>query len=93
MPLTPSERSLRAELAVRESWARTEDPSERTRPAREAFNRRFDIQVDPDGILPLAERAKRAEQARKAYFLRMALKASQARRRKAEVLDGDAVGA
>ncbi|WP_244975579.1 hypothetical protein [Mycobacterium kubicae] len=46
---------------------------------------KFERQVDPDGELSPAERAKRAEHARKAYFKRMALKSAQARRRKAVV--------
>jgi hypothetical protein len=37
---------------------------------------------DPDNILLPAERAKRAENARKAYYQRLALKSAQARRRR-----------
>ena len=40
--LTPSERKLRAQLAAHESWARTDDPSARTAPARRAFLDRFE---------------------------------------------------
>jgi hypothetical protein len=40
---------------------------------------RFEREVDPDGTLPPAERAKRAESARKAHFARMALLSAQAR--------------
>jgi hypothetical protein len=46
---------------------------------------RFEREVDPDGTLPPAERAKRAEYARKAYFQRLALKSAQVRRRRAGV--------
>jgi hypothetical protein len=38
--------------------------------------------VDPDNVLDPAERAVRAAHARTAYFTRMALKSSQARRKK-----------
>jgi hypothetical protein len=81
--LTPSERSLRARLAVHTSWARTSDRSARTAPARRAALQRFERQVDPDGMLPPAERAQRAEQAMRAHMSRMALRSVQARRRKA----------
>jgi hypothetical protein len=85
MPLSPSEKPLRGEIAAHESWARTEDRSARTAPARKALLDKFERQVDPEGSLLPAERAKRAEHARKAYFKRLALKSSQARRRKAGV--------
>ena len=42
------------------------------------------VAVDPEGVLPEAERIRRAEHARKAYFTRLALKSAQARRRKRE---------
>lgn len=80
MPLSPAERSLRGQIAVHESWARTPDRAARTEKARKAALDRFERQVDPDGTLPPAERAKRAENARKAYFSRLALKSAQARR-------------
>ena len=78
--LTPEQRSLRARIASHESWARTPDVSARTAPGRKAFLDRFEKQVDPDGELPPAERARRAEHARKAYFARLALKSARARR-------------
>lgn len=77
---TPSIRSLRARLAAHAKWATT-DPVEGTRAARVAFNDRFEKQVDPDGLLPAAERARRAEHARKAYFTGLALKSAVARRK------------
>jgi hypothetical protein len=69
-------------IGAHESWARTPDRAARTRKAREAFLRRFEDQVDPDRTLPPAERAIRAEHARKAHFQRMALR-SAARRKAA----------
>jgi hypothetical protein len=77
--LTPTERTLRAQIAANTSWANTPDRSERTAPARRAAAERFEREVDPDGILPPHERAKRAENARKAHFQRMALKSARAR--------------
>jgi hypothetical protein len=81
--LSSSDRSLRASIAAHESWAKTADPTARTAPARTAFLDRFEREVDPDGELPPAERARRAEHARKAYFQRLALKSARARRAKA----------
>ena len=83
MDPSPSIRTLRARLAAHESWARTSDRSARTAPAREAAWSRFDREVDPDGKLDPQERARRAEHARKAYFLRLAMKSAQARRHRA----------
>jgi hypothetical protein len=80
--LTPAERSLRARLAVHTSWAHTSDPSARTAPARRAALERFERQVDPDGTLKPAERARRAEQAMRSHMARLALKSAQARRRR-----------
>ena len=84
--LTPAQRSLRGQLAAHESWAQTADRAARTAPARDTFLERFERQVDPDGILDPAERARRAEHAKKAYFLRLALKSAQAR--SAKGIDG-----
>jgi hypothetical protein len=77
--LTPEQRSLRGRLAAHESWASTVDPSARTAPARTAFLDRFEREVDPDGVLDPAERARRAEHAKKSYFLRLAFRSAKAR--------------
>ena len=80
MSLTPAERVLRARLAAHTLHARV-DSREHTKPARKAFLDRFENEVDPDRTLPRKERLRRAEQAKKAYFTRLALKSVQARRR------------
>lgn len=80
--LTPSERVLRARMASHVSWAKTEDRTARTQPGRDALFSRFEREVDPAGDLDPRERAKRAENARKAHFTRLALLSAQARRRK-----------
>lgn len=82
--LTPAERTLRAKLAAHTKWA-THDPVEGTAKARAAFLDRFEQEVDPTGALDPAERKRRAEHARKAYFAKLALKSAQARRRGKEV--------
>lgn len=77
------DRSLLNRAAVLSSWAHTPDRAKRTAPAREAFLARFEREVDPDGTLTPAERSRRAEAARKAYFLRLAAKSRDARRKPA----------
>ncbi len=81
-PLTAEQRILRARLAAYRLHA-THDPKETTRSARAAFASRFEREVDPEGVLDPAERARRAEAARKAHFTRLALRSSRARRRPA----------
>jgi len=81
MTLAPAERTLRARLAAHTMHSR-HDPRETTKAARAASLARFERQVDPDGILDAAERARRAEHAKRAFFTGMALKSAQARRRR-----------
>lgn len=50
-PLTPNQRSLQARMAAHALHART-NGREHTQPARAAFLRRFEDQVDPDRTLP-----------------------------------------
>jgi hypothetical protein len=78
--MTPAQRTLRAKLAAHTSWANTTNRTARTEAARKAAHDRFERQVDPEGLLPPEERARRAESARKAYFSRLALLSAQARR-------------
>ncbi|MGB3697603.1 MAG: hypothetical protein WBA05_09230 [Gordonia sp. (in: high G+C Gram-positive bacteria)] len=91
MAITPTERSLRAEIAAHTSWANTPNRSARTAPARKAALARFEKQVDPDGKLSDAERTRRAESARKAYFKKLALKSAVARRKAKELTDVAAI--
>ena len=64
-------KNINARIAAEISWARTSDRSARTRPAREAFLKRFEREVDPDGKLPPEERRRRAEHALRAHMLRL----------------------
>ena len=75
-----TERRLVASIAAHTSWAHTSDRSARTANARTTFLDRFAHEADPEGKLAPAERARRAEHLRKAYFARLALKSAQARR-------------
>jgi hypothetical protein len=78
MSLTPAQRSMRARMGALTVHAQGKT---NTTAARATFLSRFETQVDPDGILPADERARRAEQARKLYFTDLAFKASRARAR------------
>lgn len=78
---SPAERAMRARLAAHALHAQV-DGKEHTAPARKAFADRFLRQVDPDNVLDPAERERRAEHARKAYFLALAVKSVAARRRR-----------
>jgi hypothetical protein len=49
-------------------------------PARDAFLRRFEKEVDPDGTLPPEERRQRAEHAKRAYMLQLAKRSAVARK-------------
>jgi hypothetical protein len=82
--LTPGERTLRAKLAAHTLHSQV-DGVAHTQAARDKFLERFLNEVDPDRVLDPAERERRAESARKAYFARLALKSAQARRARKEV--------
>lgn len=60
------------------------DSREITAPARRAFLASFEDAVDPERTLPVKERAKRAEMARKAHFTRLAYLSAKARRRRSD---------
>lgn len=76
-----SERALRARLGGLTKWAVTSDRTAATKPGRSAFEARFEREVDPDGTLPPAERALRADAARRAYFTRLTLRSVSSRRK------------
>jgi hypothetical protein len=75
-------KDINRQIAAEISWSRTYDRSARTRPAREAFLRRFEREVDPDGTLPPDEHHRRAEHAKRAYMLRLAKRAVATRKAK-----------
>lgn len=76
---TAPNRQLIGSIGAHESWARTEDRTARTAPARQAFDKRFELEVDPDNLLTPEDRAIRAGHLRKAYFQRLALASAKAR--------------
>src|SRR5829696_6353925 len=76
------DRILRARIAAHALHAQISDEAEHTAPARAAFLSRFEREVNPDGVLDPEERARRAEHAKKAYFLKLALASRKARAKK-----------
>jgi hypothetical protein len=74
-----NDRVLRARMAAHLLHAQISDEAAHTAPARAAFLSRFEREVDPDGLLAPEERARRAEHAKKAYFLKLALASRKAR--------------
>ncbi|MEU7972200.1 hypothetical protein AB0B48_09165 [Micromonospora sp. NPDC049089] len=78
--MTASSRRLHAQAAAHTRWSREEDRQAATGKARAAFIDRFEREVDPEGVLPPQERARRAESAKKAYFARLALRSAAARK-------------
>lgn len=68
--MNPGERAVRARLGAYAMHARN-DARETTAKARAAFLARFERLADPEGRLPAAERERRAEQLRRAYFARL----------------------
>jgi hypothetical protein len=70
----------RARIGALARWARTEDRIAATAPARAAFMRRFEVQVDPDGCMAPRERTQRAEYARRAYMAALARRSAAVRR-------------
>ncbi len=76
--LSPARASLLGRIGAHRLHA-THDSREITKNARSAFLARFEREVDPDGVLPVEERTRRAAHARKAYFAALALKSADAR--------------
>jgi hypothetical protein len=80
--MTPEQRALYGRIGAHTRWAKTDDRSAATAPARKAFADRWEKQVDPDGLLSPRDRAVRAQNAKKAYFLSLAAKSAKARARR-----------
>jgi hypothetical protein len=76
--MNPGERALRARIAAHAMHARN-DATATTAPARAKFLAEFEELADPEGILPLEERRRRAEHLRRAYFARLALASVKSR--------------
>lgn len=71
-------RRLRARLGGL-ALAASRDPKLYTAAVRAAFLRRFEVEGDPGGALPVKERLRRGEAARRLHFTRLAMKSARAR--------------
>lgn len=80
VPSTPAERTLQARMAAHTLHARVKDPAAHTLPARTAALNCFEREVDPEGVLPPAERERRAAHARKAHMLGLSRRSAIVRR-------------
>jgi hypothetical protein len=67
-------RSDAASVAANTRWAFEPDRAKATRPGTNAFLAKFERLVDPDGVLPAAERTKRARNALSAHMTRIRAK-------------------
>lgn len=74
--LNAAERRLRGQLASHQSWANTENRTERTAPARAALDQKFLDQAGGDPV--------RAESIRKAYYARLAFESAKARKARSQ---------
>lgn len=88
MTASETEQRLQRVAAVHASWANTDDVAARMAPAWEARDARFLKQADPRGVLPPAERERRAAALRKAFYADMARKSAKSRRLRREAQSG-----
>ncbi len=79
--VTSPEARLRARIGGL-ALAAQRDSRAYTAQARASFLSRFEKEVDPDSLLPPAERQRRAVAAKKLYFSRLALKSAKVRQRR-----------
>lgn len=81
MALTPEQRVMRARIAANTRWAH-EDPAVQSARMVRGLQERFEREVDPDGLLAPAERARRADAAKRAHYARLGLASSKARKQR-----------
>lgn len=80
--LTPGIASLRGKAGAHTMHS-LHDSKQTTAKARATFMSRFEDEVDPERKLPEAERLRRVEHAKKAYYARLALISARKRSAKA----------
>ena len=71
--------------AVNASWNNTTDRTARTTNGRRAAHKRFEVQVDPDGVMTPEAREKAASEARTAFYTAIGAKGRATQRAKREV--------
>lgn len=77
-----TDRALAARIAAHTRWAMEPDRKQATSPARKGLDAKWAREVDPDGLLPPDELARRVDSLRRAHMTRMALASARARRAK-----------
>jgi hypothetical protein len=90
MPLSASERRLRARKASLTAWQNTVDRSARGRHANAGLMAKFAREIDPDGTMDPKERAAKVKTRHAKHIADMQWAAVQARRAKAEKRRQDA---
>lgn len=75
----PAARRSAAKIAAHTRWAHEPDRVTATQPMRDALERKFLDEVDPERVLDPVERAKRAANAKAAHYQRTARKAAETR--------------
>ena len=79
--MTPGERTLRARAAAYAMHAK-HGSQKAARKGQAALLAKFELQVDPDGLLTPEDRRRRALLARRAHMARLALASARSRRAK-----------
>ncbi len=90
MPLSPSERKLRASAAGLTGWANTAERSKRAAHAGRGLYEKF--YRETDSSLPEDLRARMADSAYRAHLKRMAFRSAQGRRQRKEAAAREAEG-
>lgn len=78
----PAKMRARARIGAHTRWAQEPDRVAATQPMRDARERKFEDQVDPERVLDPVERARRVKSAKSAYYTRLAMKSAEARARR-----------
>ena len=76
--MNAAQRSQRARIAALTRWSK-ENPAATAARGQAGLAARFEREVDPDGLLPLPERVRRADAARKAHMARLAARSATVR--------------
>jgi hypothetical protein len=79
--LTPTQRSMRARIAANTRWSRDGERKANAERAQRGLLAKFEAEVDPGGVLPEAERLRRAKAARRAHMQRLQFLSSRSRTR------------
>lgn len=76
-------KSLPHQIAANSRWSR-EDPTAQGNRMRDGLEAKFLREVDPKNELPEAERRRRAECAKRAYYQRLTLASAKARKARSD---------